>query len=273
MQLVVLEPSHLPVILRPEVEGAVKGLCESLGSTRNLLVERTSRAQLEATRLDPLPQYRRSLAFVQAVFKHNALPSNIDDAIIALKDFQFEVESCQQTTELAFQQFWRVYDIVKSRTPHRQPSVSTLSSISTQIPETSTGPQKTTRPRKGFFDWFKVKSGKEARTRGLHQPKPGPHPPPGFASQPPPMPSLAPTRNPGFIDSYTHPPDSNNVGPSQAHVRGTVFPPPGPPSRTPLGLGQTGPPPAIPQQTMYEGKISVSIDFGKSSAPTACICS
>ena len=93
-----------------------------------------------------------SLAFVQAVFKHNLSPSNIEDAIITLKDFQFDVESCQQTTELAFQQVWRVYDIVKSRTLQRRSSVSTISSISTQIPESSTTPQAI---RKEIIDWLK----------------------------------------------------------------------------------------------------------------------
>ena len=96
-----------------------------------------------------------SLAFVQAVFKHSLSPSNIEDAIIALKDFQFEVETCQQTTELAFQQVWRVYDIVKSRTLQRRSSVSTISSISTQIPESSTSPQATTSFRREIIDWLK----------------------------------------------------------------------------------------------------------------------
>ena len=148
------QPSDFRAFLRPEGESAVKELCESLESTRGLLAERAGQAQLETTGLDPLPQDRMSLAFVQAVFKHSLSPSNIEDAIIALKDFQFEVETCQQTTELTFQQVWRVYVIVKSRTPQRQSSVSTISSISTQIPGSSTSPQATTSFRKEIVDWL-----------------------------------------------------------------------------------------------------------------------
>jgi hypothetical protein len=155
MQSIVSVPSDFPVLLRPEGEVAVKELCESLESTRGLLAERAGQAQLETTGLEPLPQDRRSLAFVQAVFKHNFSPSNIEDAIIALKDFQFEVESCQQTTELAFQQVWRVYDIVKIRTLQRRSSVSTISTISTLIPESSTEPQATSSFRTEVIDWLK----------------------------------------------------------------------------------------------------------------------
>jgi len=145
------KPSNIPGLFRPEGELAVKELCESLESTRAVLAERAGQAQLETT---GLPQDRRSLEFVQAVFKHNFSPSNIEDAIIALKDFQFEVESCQQTTELAFQQVWRVYDIVKSRTLQRRSSVSTISTITPMIPESSTGPQVTTSFRKEIIDWL-----------------------------------------------------------------------------------------------------------------------
>ena len=144
MQSKVSKPSDFPAFLRPEGEGAVKELCESLEATRALLAERAGQAQLETTGLEPLPQDRRSLAFVQAVFKHNFSPSNIEDAITALKDFQFEVKSCQQTTELAFRQVWSVYDIMRSRNPQRQSSVSTISSISTEVAGSSTGSQATT---------------------------------------------------------------------------------------------------------------------------------
>ena len=155
MQSVVHKRPDFLAFLRPEGEIAVKELCESLEDTRGLLAERAGQAQLETTGLEPLPQDRMSLAFVQAVFKHNLSPSNIEDAIIALKDFQFEVESSQQTTELAFQQVWRVYDIVKSRTLQRRSSISTISSISTQIPESFTSPQATTSFRKEIIEWLK----------------------------------------------------------------------------------------------------------------------
>jgi len=127
--------------------------------------------------------------------------------------------------------------------------------------------------------------------------QPAPHPPPGFPHalhqhplgsthgppQPPPtayVPSSAPTPTPphwnaGSINSYTPLLDPNIVRPSPVHAQdfraSTVSPTLGPPSRTTSGMGQTGPPPTISQQTMDEGKMSVSIDFGRSSAPTAYI--
>ena len=83
------------------------------------------------------------------------MPSNVEDAIVALKDFQFEVESCQQTTELAFQHVSRVHGIVNSRTLQRRSSVSTISGISTQILKSSTEPQATTNSGKDIIDWLK----------------------------------------------------------------------------------------------------------------------
>lgn len=120
--------------------------------------------------------------------------------------------------------------------------------------------------------------------------QPAPHPQPGFPHnqqsvgsihgppQPPPaawVPSSAPTPTPphwnaGSINSYTPLLDPNIVRPSPVHAQdfraSTVSPPLGPPSRTASGMGGTGPPPTISQQ-MDEGKMSVSIDFGKLSAP------
>jgi len=77
-----------------------------------------------------------------------------------------------------------------------------------------------------------------------------------------------PTRqwNPSSFHSYTLLLDPNIVGPSPVHASALHRP-----SRPALELGWMGPSPTIAQQTMDEGKVSVSIDFGKSSAPTACI--
>ena len=168
--------SDFPALLRPEGAVAVKELCESLESTRSLLAERAGLAQHETTTLEPLPQDRRSLAFVKALFKHNLSPSNIEDAIIALKDFQFEVESCQQTTELAFQKVWTVYEIIKSQTLQRSPSVSPISSNSTQMSESPTQPQPqaTTGFRRETIDWLKglVASSKPNSDLSIHISKP-----------------------------------------------------------------------------------------------------
>ena len=129
--------------------------------------------------------------------------------------------------------------------------------------------------------------------------QPGPHPPPGFAlppggpngypqgslhgtpqpPQPPPpawLPNPTPTPsnsqwNTNSTNSYTPLLDPNIVRPSPVHAEAfrasTVSPPLHPPSRPGSGYGRAGAPPTISQQTMDEGKMSVSIDFGESSAP------
>ena len=155
MQSVVPRPSDLSDFLRPESEVAITELCESLESTRSLLAERMGQGQPEGTELDSLPQDRRSLAFVRGVFKYRFSPSDIEDAITALKDFQFEVESCQQATELASQQVWMVYDTVKTRTLQRRASVSTISTISA-IPQSSIEPKATTSFRQEIINRIKT---------------------------------------------------------------------------------------------------------------------
>ena len=129
--------------------------------------------------------------------------------------------------------------------------------------------------------------------------QPGPHPPPGFAPSPmgpngypqgslhgsppppqPPPPAWIPNPTPtpsnsqwntNSTNSYTPLLDPNIVRPSPVHAQdfraSTVSPPLNPPSRPGSGYGRTGAPPTISQQTMDEGKMSVSIDFGESSAP------
>ena len=166
------KPSDFPAMLRPEGGVAIKELCESLESTRGFLTELAGQAQRETTALEPLPQDRRSLAFVQDAFKHNFSPSNIEDAVNALKDFQSEVESCQQTTELAFQKVWRVYEIVKSQTLQKRSTVSTIPSISTQSPVSQ--PQATTGFRiRETIDWLKglVDSSKSTSDPSIHTSK------------------------------------------------------------------------------------------------------
>jgi len=123
--------------------------------------------------------------------------------------------------------------------------------------------------------------------------QPGPHPPPGFAHPPsgpngypqgsihgspqPPPPAWVPNPTPtpsnsqwntNSTNSYTPLLDPNIVRPSPVHApdfrASTVSPPP---ARPTSGYGRTGAPPTISQQTVDEGKMSVSIDFGESSAP------
>jgi len=126
--------------------------------------------------------------------------------------------------------------------------------------------------------------------------QPGPHPPPGFAHPsvlppvgslhgppqvpPPPPPAWIPSSTPApttsqwgtnSINSYTPLLDPNIVRPSPVHAQdfraSTVSPPLNPPSRPSSGYARAGPPPTISQQTMDEGKMSVSIDFGELNGP------
>ena len=133
-------PPDFPAFLRPGGALAVKKLCESLESTRGLLAKRA----------------RLARAFVRAIFKDRSSFSYIDyaDATIALIDFQLEVKSCQQTTDLAFQHVWSLYNNQNLR---RRSSASTTSEVSTQIPEASTAtePQATTTFRRETIDWLK----------------------------------------------------------------------------------------------------------------------
>ena len=77
-----------------------------------------------------LPNNRKSLAFIQAVFKHNLSPSTINDAIYDIEDLQFEVKSHRKGAESAFQHLWWLYCIHNSHMPSRRDSVESLASIS-----------------------------------------------------------------------------------------------------------------------------------------------
>jgi hypothetical protein len=77
-----------------------------------------------------LPNNRKSLSFIQAMFKHNYSPSTINDAIEAVEDLRFEVTRHREEAESAFQHLWRLYDMQSYRTLQRRPSVESLASIS-----------------------------------------------------------------------------------------------------------------------------------------------
>ena len=80
-----------------------------------------------------LPSNRKSLAFVQAVFKHNFSPSAIDDAIEAVEELQFEVTKYREEAEGAFQHLWYLYNVQTFRTIQGHASVESLASVSTRV--------------------------------------------------------------------------------------------------------------------------------------------
>ena len=78
-----------------------------------------------------LPSNRKSLEFIQAVFKHN-FSSAIDDAIDAVEELQYKVRKCRKEAESAFQHLWYLYDVQRFRTLQGHESVESLASVSTR---------------------------------------------------------------------------------------------------------------------------------------------
>ena len=77
-----------------------------------------------------LPNNRKSLAFIQAVFKHNLSPSTINDAIDDVEDLQYEVTRHREEAESAFRHLWRLYCIQNFHMPSWRDSVESLASVS-----------------------------------------------------------------------------------------------------------------------------------------------
>ena len=83
-----------------------------------------------------LPSNRRSIKFIQAVFKHNFSPSEISDAIEAVEELQFEATRHREETEGAFQHLltlYNIYNIQSLRTIQVHASVESLASVSTHV--------------------------------------------------------------------------------------------------------------------------------------------
>jgi len=88
-----------------------------------------------------LPSNRRSIVFIQTVFKHNFSPSAISDAIDAVEDLQFEVTRHREETESAFQHLWYLYSVHSFRTIQGNASVESLASVSTRVSVASVSSQ------------------------------------------------------------------------------------------------------------------------------------
>ena len=87
----------------------------------------------ETAPIDPhnaLPNNRKSLAFIQAVFKHNLTPSTINDAIDAVEELQYEVTKYREEAENAFRHLWYLYGIQSFRRLPGHDSVESLGSVS-----------------------------------------------------------------------------------------------------------------------------------------------
>ena len=118
----------------PECVIALQQLTKALGTTQEC-IEKWFNNEDSAPIVshNALPSNRKSLAFVQAVFKHNLSPSAIDDAIEAVEELQFEVTKYREEAESAFQHLWYLYNMQTFRTIQGHASVESLASVSTRV--------------------------------------------------------------------------------------------------------------------------------------------
>ena len=86
--------------------------------------------------IDPhnaLPSNRKSLEFIQAVFKHDVSQSAIDDAIEAVEELQSEVAKYRENAEIAFQHLLVLYNVQNFRALQGHANVESLPSVSTRV--------------------------------------------------------------------------------------------------------------------------------------------
>ena len=118
------------LLTRPECIIALQRLTKALETTQEC-IEKWFNSEDSAPIVlhNALPSNRKSLAFVQAVFKHNSSPLTIDDVIEAVEELQFEVAKYRAEAESAFQHLWCLYNVQSSRIHQRHESVKSLASI------------------------------------------------------------------------------------------------------------------------------------------------
>ena len=117
----------------PECVIALQQLTRALETTQECIDKWfNSEDSVPIVHHNALPSNRKSIAFIQAVFKHNFSPSAIDDAIEAVEDLQFEVTKYREEAESAFQHLWYLYDVQRFRTIQGHESVDTLASVATR---------------------------------------------------------------------------------------------------------------------------------------------
>jgi hypothetical protein len=92
-------------------EGAIAELCTALDETFVALELLTGQSKAEEVKLDSIapPTDTRSLAFVQAVLKHNLAPSKTTNLLKCLRDMRSEIQKCFKRLDTAFQHVWTLY--------------------------------------------------------------------------------------------------------------------------------------------------------------------
>ena len=108
---------------------AVRDLCSALDETFAVLEQLTGRAEAEKTNLQSitLPSNEKSLAYVQAVLRHNFSPSKVASLVDNLKRMQFEIRACLEKLESVYQHVNDLYTINHNRLERVATSSSTVS--------------------------------------------------------------------------------------------------------------------------------------------------
>jgi len=115
-----------------------------------VLLERlTDQTEAQESRLDSLslPDDTRSLAFVQAIFKHNLAPSKTTNLVKSLRDMRSEIQMCLRKLDTAFEHCWKLYTAMSNG----------LARVATNQSTFSTSTKLTARIK--FVDWLNVREG------------------------------------------------------------------------------------------------------------------
>jgi hypothetical protein len=128
-------------------QAAIQELCRVLDETFNKLTQMTDRKNSHDLQLNPLPDNKKSMAFVQAVLRHSLAPSKVTDLVKGLQDMRSDIQTCLKKLDATFQHARNLYDISNNGLP-RISSGTSIFSTSTNL---------TLRIK--LFDWLKRREG------------------------------------------------------------------------------------------------------------------
>ena len=114
-------------------EAAIDELCTALDETFVVLERLTGQTKAEELMLHSrtLPTDTRSLAFVQAVLKHNLAPSKTTNLLRCLRDMRPEIQKCLRKLENSFEHLWTLYTSMTNGLARVATNGSTLSTSTT----------------------------------------------------------------------------------------------------------------------------------------------
>ena len=108
---------------------AIQDLCDALDDTFAVLEQLTDRAEAEVSNLQSLalPTNEKSLAYVQAILKHNFSPSKVADLANNLQSMQSEIQACFEKLESSFGHVNDLYTFANNRLVRVSTSTSIVS--------------------------------------------------------------------------------------------------------------------------------------------------